>query len=45
MNSHIVEISIVGGVEEIVRGPNPGLFVFLFCLSCVHLFLGTRSFV
>jgi len=30
INSHSVEVSITGSVEEIVRGPNPTSFVFLF---------------
>jgi len=47
MNSHGVEISTARCVREMVRDPNPMpfFFSFLFFLSCVHCFLGTRSFV
>jgi len=46
MNSHGVEISIAGCVEEMVRDfveemvrdPNPMSFFFFFFLSCVHCF-------
>jgi len=37
MNSHAVEISIAGSVEEMVRDPNPKSFFFLLLflfLSC-----------
>jgi len=30
MNCHCVEISIAGGVVEMVRGPNPMSFLFFF---------------
>jgi len=49
MNSHSVQISIAGCVEEMVRDPNPMPFSFLsfFILFFImrSLFLGTRSFV
>jgi len=48
MDSDGVEISIAGGVEEIVCAPNPMLFLFFlffflffflhFFLSCVHCY-------
>ena len=40
MKTHGVEFSIAGGVEEIVRDPNPMSFFFYFFifLSCVHCF-------
>jgi len=51
MNSHGVEFSIAGGVEELVRYPNPRsfflffyFFLLFFFIMC-SLFLGTRSFV
>jgi len=39
INSHGVEISITGGVEQMVRGPNSkSLFFFLFfVVFCYHL--------
>jgi len=49
MNSHGVEFSIAGGVEEIVRNPNPLSFYFFYFFFIFYimrsLFLGTRSFV
>jgi len=51
MNSHGVEISIAGGVVEMVRDPNPRSFFFFFFFSFFFFFimhswfLGTRSFV
>jgi len=43
MNSHGVEISIAGCVEEMVRDPN--LMPFLFFLSCALFYrhLGTKT--
>ena len=44
---HDVEISIAGGVEEMVRGPTPRrcfFFFFFFFYIMRSLFLGTRSF-
>jgi len=45
MISHGVEISIAGGVEEIVCDPNPSLFFFSFFFFILALFclLGTKS--
>jgi len=45
MNSHGVEFSIAGGVEEIVRDPNPMSFFLFFFFIMRSLFLGTTSFV
>jgi len=47
MNSHGVEISIAGCVEEMVCDPNPIPFFFFFSFFFIlrSLFLGTRSFV
>jgi len=48
MNSHGVEISIAGCVDEMVRDPNPMsffFFLFFFFFIMRSLFLGTRSFV
>ena len=46
MNSHGVEISIAGCVEEMVRDLNPMPFFFFFLFFIMlSLFLGTRSFV
>jgi len=54
INSHGVEISIAGCVEEMVRAQIPHLFFtfffiffyfFLFFFIMRSLFLGTRSFV
>ena len=39
MNSHGVELSIAGGVEEIVRDPNPMPFFFLFFLFSIILYM------
>ena len=46
-DSHDVEISIAGGVGEMVRAPTPRRFFFFsFFFYIMHsLFLGTRSFV
>ena len=45
MNSHGVEFSIAGGVEEIVRDPYLISFLsFVFFIRC-SLFLDIRSFV
>jgi len=46
MNTHGVEFSNAGGVEEIVRGPNPRRFFFFFFLFYVLCFihhLGTKT--
>ena len=46
MKTHGVEFSIAGGVEEIVRDPNPMPCFFLFSFFIMRsLFLGTRSCV
>jgi len=47
MNSHGIEISIAGCVEELVCAPNrlPFLFLFFFFFIMRSLLLGTRSFV
>ena len=47
MNSHGVEISIAGCVEEMVRGDGLCLFFFLFLFFFImrSLLLGTRSFM
>jgi len=45
MNSPGVEISIAGGVEEIVRAQIICLFFLLFFFIMRSLFLGTRSFM
>ena len=42
INSHGVEFSIAGDVEELVRDPNPMSFFFLFFFIMRSLFLGTR---
>jgi len=51
INSHRVEISIAGCVEEMVRGPNPMSFVHfffffhffsLFFVSCALFYLSSR---
>jgi len=34
INSHEVEIAIAGCVREMVRDPNPMLFIFHFFFSC-----------
>ena len=36
MNTHSVEFSIAGGVEEIIRGPNPMPF-FFFTFFFFHI--------
>ena len=38
MNSHGVEFSIAGGVEELVRYPNPRSFFFIFLLFFTFFF-------
>ena len=43
MKNHGVEISIVGGVEEMVRGHPLGGFFFFFCFNHSILFKGTNS--
>jgi len=48
MNSHGVEISIAGGVGEMVRDPNPMalfffFFLFLFHVLCIKQLLGTKT--
>jgi len=43
MKSHDAEISITGGVDEMVRAFFFILFIFIFIM--LSLFLGTRSFV
>ena len=45
ISSHSVEISIAGGVEEMVRVPNPKSFSYVFGFYHVHLFrlLGTKT--
>jgi len=48
MNSHGVEFSIAGGVEEIVRDPNPmPFFLFFFFLSCAWYYstAGNKDYV
>jgi len=48
INSHGVEMSIAGCVEEIVHDPNTMLFVFFiyfYFFIMRSLLLGTRSFV
>ena len=54
MISRGVEISVAGGVEEMVRGPKSSAFFFVFFnfffsfsifFIMRSLFLGTRSFV
>jgi len=45
MNLHSVEISIAGGVEEMVLEPNPKPFVLFFSFFILGMFglLGTKS--
>jgi len=38
MNSHVVDFSIAGGVEEIVRDPNPMPFFFHFFFHFFFIF-------
>jgi len=43
MNSHGVEISIAGCVEEMVRDPNPmSFFFFFFLFSCALFYSSSR---
>jgi len=43
MNSHGVEISIAGCVEEMVRDSNPLSFFFFFFLSCALYYSTTGN--
>ena len=42
MNSHGVEISIAGGVGEMVRDPTPKSFFFVFVFFLYHAFFVFR---